>query len=95
MVQQGLSYDDDDFALRARKLITNGHMFSFKMAGEARKQLEPYLIDGRIEEAPKLGLKPRLQTLLAVLMLAEARGQAVSFEVGEHAIEVWVGVGRA
>jgi hypothetical protein len=90
-----LNYGDDDFPMRARKLIGNRQAFSFEVAGEAFRQLLPLLTNGRIADPAKLGLRPKLQALLGILMLADAQGQAVSLEVEQERIRVLVGVGRA
>jgi hypothetical protein len=90
-----LNYSDDGFAMRARKLIGNKQTFCFQVVGEERKQLEPYIVNGVIKDPAKLGLRPKLQAFLGILMLAEAQGQAVSLEVRDEAIGVWVGVARA
>lgn len=95
MLINELSYDDDDFAVRARKLITNGQVFSFRIAGQAREQLEPYVVNGSVAVSTRLGLKPKLQALLAILMLAEASERAISFEVQSDMIRVFVGVIKA
>jgi len=90
-----LKYGDDDFPVRARKLIGNRQTFGFEVAGEAFRQLSPHVVEGRIADPAKLGLKPKLQALLAILMLADAQGQAVALEVEQERIRVLVGVGRA
>jgi hypothetical protein len=90
-----LTYRDDGFAVRARKLIGNRQTFFFQVVGEERNQLEAFIINGVIKDPAKLGLRPKLQVLLGILMLAEAQGQAVSFEVGDEAIGVWVGVAKS
>ena len=90
-----LNYGDDGFALRARKLIGSRQTFYFNVVGEERKQLEPYIFNGVIKDPAKLGLRPKLQVLLGTLMLAEAQGLAVSLEISDEAIGVWVGVAKA
>jgi hypothetical protein len=88
-------YNDEDFAARARRLITNGQSFAFDVNGAARVQLEAYVQNGRISDPVRLGVKPKLQALLAILMLAEAQGQAVSLDVNDKHIRVWIGVVKA
>lgn len=95
MISGSLNYDDDDFAVRARKLIVNGHTFSFEIAGTALQQLMPLVAGGRIGDLPKLGLWPKLQPLMGVLLLADAQGRAVSLEVEPEHVRVVVGVGKA
>lgn len=92
---ESLAYDADDFAVRARRLIGSRQPFSFEIPGEGSRQLAPYIVDGKVTDPPKLGLKPKLQLLLAIMMLADAEGQAVGFEVHNERIRVWVGIGRA
>jgi hypothetical protein len=90
-----LNYSENEFPVRARKLIGNRQTFSFEVAGEAFRQLLPFVTDGRIADPAKLGLRPKLQALLAILMLADAQEQAVSLEVEEGLIRVTIGVGKA
>lgn len=90
-----LQYGDDGFPERARRLIGNKQTFSFDVTGEACRQLLPHLENGRIADPPKLGLKPKLQALLAIVMLAEGQEQAVSFAVEAERVRFYVGVGQA
>lgn len=95
MIFDRLSYGDDDFPVRARKLIGGRRTFSFEITGEAFRQLLPFVMNGRIADPAKLGLKPKLQPLLVILMLADSQDQAVSLEVDQERIIVLVGVGAA
>jgi hypothetical protein len=95
MLPADLSYADDDFPTRARKLIQNGRVFSFKIIGEARRQLDPLLSNGAVRDVGKLARKPKLQVLVALLMLAESQGRHTAIEVSDESIRVWVGIGRA
>lgn len=95
MNSDSLNYDDDGFPVRARKLISNRQTFSFEVGGAAYRELVPLLSNGRIADPPKLGLRPKLQVLLAILMLADGQGQPVSLEIEEERIRIRVGVGSA
>jgi hypothetical protein len=88
-------YGDDGFPNRARLLISNKQTFSFELTGEACRQLLPHVENGRIADPAKLGLKPKLQALLAILMFAEGQEQAVSLEVETERVRFYVGVGKA
>jgi hypothetical protein len=90
-----LKYGEDGFPVRARKLITNRQTFCIEVTGEAFRQLSPFVVGGRIADPAKLGLKPKLQPLLLVLMLADAQGQAVSLGEEEERMLVWVGAMQA
>ena len=86
-----LRYYDDDFPVRARKLITSGDAFSFEVVGEAYRLLQPYLGDCRITDIAKLGLKSKLRPLLGVLTLSGGLGRSVSLELGDTSLVVRVG----
>ena len=90
-----LSYADDDFPVRARKLIGARLGFWFEVTGEPFRQLAPQIRGTRLVDPAKLGLRPKLQVLLAVVMLAEGKGMATSFEVRDDRVVVVVGVGLA
>jgi hypothetical protein len=90
-----LNYVDDDFPVRARKLIGARRGFTFEVTGESFRQLAPHIRGNRLVDPAKLGLRPKLQVLLAVVMLAEGKGLATSFEVGDDSVLVVVGVGLA
>lgn len=80
MQERLLDFDDDGFAVAARKLITARVPFRFRISGRARDLLLPYLHDGVIQDLPKLGLEPPLRRLLAVALLAEVEGQTLFIE---------------
>jgi hypothetical protein len=88
-----LKYGEDEFPSRARKLVGNRQPFSAEVTGEAFRQLLPFIVKRRLADPAKLGLRPRLQALLAIVMLAEAEGQGVSFEIEPERIWVVVGSG--
>lgn len=90
-----LSYVDDDFPVRARKLIGARRGFTFEVTGESFRQLAPHVRGTRLVDPAKLGLKPKLQALLGIVMLADSKGLATSFEVGDDRVLVVVGVGLA
>ena len=95
MTPEIFQYVDDGFPERARRLIVNKQTFSFDVTGEACRELLPHLENGRVADPAKLGLKPKLQALVAILMFAEGQEQAVSFEVDAERVRFYVGVGKA
>lgn len=90
MTDQILDYDDDRFAVRARELVAARQPFVVRLVGEARKQLEVHISGGVVAEPSRLGLKPKLQLLLAIMMLADVEEQAVMFEVRDTEIDMRV-----
>jgi hypothetical protein len=88
-----LDYDDDGFAVQARKLITSQRPFAFRISGEAFRELEPMLRDGAIVDLPKLGLRPVLRRLLSTLLLAEVEKQRVLLDAGPDWLDVTIGGG--
>jgi len=90
-----LSYGDDDFAVRARKLVSSGQALSFDIADEAYRQLLPLLVEGRIADPAKLGLRPKLQPLLGILMLAQGLERIVILEQRNDSVVVQIGTGSA
>jgi hypothetical protein len=94
MNSEPLHYSDDGFPAVAAKLIGDGQTFSFEVTGEAYRELVPHLEGGRIVDPIQLGLRPKLRTLLALLMLAEGQGQSVTLELGEERLRFYVGGGR-
>lgn len=90
-----LNYVDDDFPVRARKLIGARRGFTFEVTGEPFRQLASHVRGTRLVDPAKLGLKPKLQAPLAIVMLGDSKGLATSFEVGGDRVLVVVGVGLA
>lgn len=95
MTFEQMKYGDDDFPVRARKLIAGHQPFAFEVSGEAFRQLMPYVVEGSIADPARLGLKPKLQPLLLTLMLADSEGQTVVFDMKEECVCIWVGAARA
>ncbi len=92
MFTEPLDYTADGFPPRARKLITARQPFWFVIEGEAARQLVPHVQKGRVVDAPSLVVKPKLQVLVGVLMLAEVHALAVSTEVDGERVVVQVGI---
>lgn len=90
-----IDFELETFAQTARRLIHAGVPFVFHISGRARDQLLPLVSGARIAEPSRLGLFPKLQPLLAILMLADAAGRAVSLEQTDKHVRFSVGSGTA
>lgn len=85
-----LRYGEEDFASTARQLIALGRPILFELTGKAMQAVMPHIVSGLIPEPSSLGLVPRLQPLLGVLMLASAEARAVTLEATASAIKIGV-----
>lgn len=85
-----LTYAEDGFPVKARRLVSAGESLCFEVDGPAYEALSPHLDTG-LSDPAKLGLIPRLQPLLGIAMLARGLGRELSFERNANSVTVWIG----
>jgi hypothetical protein len=74
-----LRADEKFFASHAKDLIVAKTAFRFVVSGRQAELFRPYLVDGEVRDAYKMGVKLQLQPILGVILVAEGAGRPVRF----------------
>jgi hypothetical protein len=67
------------FASRAKDLLVARQSFRFIVEGRQAEALRPFLVEGRIVNASRMGLNSLTQPILGLLLIAEGQGHRVAF----------------
>jgi hypothetical protein len=90
-----LRADDPRFATRAKDLLYAKTSFRFVVAGPQADAFRPYLVNGQVIDAYKMGVNRILQPILGVLLIAEGVGRPVRFSIqGDQFTGTVLGVAR-